>query len=108
MVRRKSDASKPVKDCEHHREAEHERANQYEHELRQVEDPGHDPLARCWCCCDDCPDLTWYNKPRKGVWWDRSPSGELQLKRATYAESPGLPATSPSLSRKSSTPPEPY
>jgi hypothetical protein len=67
-IRRKSDANRQPKQCRHHEAARHERANQDEHEQRQADDPSHDPLASCWCCCADCIDLAWYHMPRRG-WW---------------------------------------
>lgn len=95
MIRRKSDALKPKKQCDYHDQMRAERDNQDTHEQRQRRDPRHDPAADCWCCCDDCVDLTWYYTPRKGIWWVRTPNGGLQSMRETCDGSPGLPVTKP-------------
>ncbi len=96
MPRRKSDAVKTVKVCDYHAAFRHEARNQITHQQRQQADPEHDPWSPCWCCCTDCGDLTWFYKPRKGVWWQRTASGELRMMGETSAGSPGSPETSPS------------
>lgn len=101
MIRRKSTQARAPKDCSYFEQMQHERSNQFYHEQRQSEPlAGHDPTP-CWCCCDDCGDLTWYYTPRKGVWWDRGGNGGLLLMQETCDESPGSPAISPSWSKRS-------
>lgn len=70
MVRRKSDATPKAREpCAYHEQMQAERANQRRHEARQLEYlSSHDQDTPCWCCCDDCTDLTWYYTPRSG-WW---------------------------------------
>lgn len=96
MIRRKSDADRQLIVCTYHEQMDHERNNQITHERRQQDDPDHEPWSSCWCCCTDCSDLTWHYPPRKGVWWRRTASGELQLIKETSAASPGSPETSTS------------
>lgn len=96
MIRRKSDAHLSIKDCGYRRALEHEYANQSLHQVRQQDDPEHDPAAQCWCCCERCTDLTFHYESRKGVWWARTPSGELALMRETSDELHTSPETRPS------------
>lgn len=89
-IRRRSDASRAKPPCAYHEQMRHERNNQSSHERRQHLNEQHDPVA-CWCCCEDCIDLRWYYTPRKGGWWQLSPSGEPQLLRESCDALPGWP-----------------
>lgn len=90
-IRRKSDAARTATQCTYYQQMAHERDNQAEHESRRHFSE-HDP-SPCWCCCTDCTDLVWYHPPRKGLWWQRTPSGELRLMQENAAASPGSPET---------------
>lgn len=78
-VRRKSDKDRPVKDCTYLEALRYEAHNQFVHQERQSAEPSHDPLAKCWCCCDACRDLSFYHPARKGTWYLIKPNPNLEF-----------------------------